>query len=157
MLKRESKLGLIMVTILVMLFTMSAGVEADYWYNAGKVFLDITNNMYEVKSDFDKLPNSSISASAFLDRISKHKRTALDNLEKIIKLVDRAPDKTLHAEMVGLIADWYLAVQLLEDGIKKDNMDKLKSAITVMNFFGERVSEIESRIKQKIGRGEKEE
>lgn len=148
MLNRENKLGLILMTILVMMFTMTVGVEADYWESIEKVFLDTTDDVYEVKGDVDKLSNNSIGASTFLDRISEHKRTALGKLEKIIQLVDGAPNKTLHAEMVGLIADWYLAVQLLEDGIKTDNMDKLKNAITVLNFFIEKESEIESRIIQ---------
>lgn len=148
MLNRKNKLRLIVVTILVVMFTMTVKAGADYWESTGKIILDTTYDMEEAMGDIDRLSQGSISTSTFLDRIEEHKRIALDKLEKMTRLIGKAPFKTFHAEMVGLIGNWYLTVQLIEDGIKTENLDKINSATTVMYFVGEQAKEMENRIRQ---------
>ena len=139
---------LVLSLLVVSLLVVSGGmVQAEYYNEVSNITNMMVQDMQSMSSDINSFSNGSMSADTFLDRLESNRRRTLNNLVDMIALESKADNKEFHAETTSLISNWLLAIELVRDGLKENEMSKIEAATIVMGSITEKANYLTEKIK----------
>jgi|SRR6056297_1822130 len=145
--RKHLSLFLLVLLLLVVTGQVSAN---NYWNDVGSVFGVIQKDMSEFGQNMSAFANGNMTNTELINRILDYKDRAFNQLEKMVILYSKTPDKKMHVDLISIISDWYLINELMEDAVAYNNVEKVNSATQIMLLVNEKVQEYTSKIQENL-------
>lgn len=121
-------------------------LASNYWNDAGNIIKIVGEDMTKFSQDTSAFSNGTMTNTELINKISYYKDRAFNQLEKMMILYSKTPDKKMHVDLTSIISDWYLVNELMEEAMAYNNVKKVNSATQIMLLINEKIQEKTSKI-----------